>query len=502
MTEDEYVTLLAATRDELCSVEFLACPALHPTRQAVALRARLGLIATAPATPTGFRARLRLTAPWLVLFVYCARRALTLLVVRMAAWAVGVRQHTPVDLVMRSWAVASVVAAVPRDFYFGGLQDSLAAEGVRVVRLLRRVGRSSQLKATLQLLRMRRGDVLPEDLFVSPLEPIRILLRLAAARLRLRRGSEPAAGTPAAIVRAAVRNDLSSVETAVALEIYAASRAAAHRLRPRAYVTFYEGFSWEPCAWRGIDEAGVDTTIVGFNHTVICVANYAMRHPRRSAWYRSVPDHVFCAGEVQRELVAASHHGLGVPVETLGSPRVLSAPSPPALSPTHDVIVIPEGLIDEIRTFFVFIAETNAIAPQLKFLVRLHPVLPFDRLPADVQGLVAGRANVELSQDTDFTTAVRRCRFALYSGSSAVLEAMTHRVLPLYLPGEENLDPLVEGTGVRVACRNAAELLWAIRAFEQRRPAEQLEMRDRAAAAAARYAVAFRPQVLRALVTA
>lgn len=504
LTETEYVELLTSLRERFAELECLACPTLHATRQATSLRARLGLIRQPAGRSRGLKAALRRQVPWIILLAYCLRRTAALILFRIAALCLGGRAPGSCEIVLRSWVVTDIRQALARDFYLGDLPQALEKEGRRVVRLLRQAGRSSQLRFDIALLRSGAVGVLPEDWFLPVSAPMRVFVRLAACWVRMRAAGQVADG-PAAVVREALIQDLSSIDTAGAMEIYYSSRAASRRLRPRVYLTFYEGYSWEPCAWRGIDDAGTCARVVGFNHTIVCRASYALLAPARSAWYRATPDLVLCAGDAQRDLLGRSHGPLAIPVRTLGSPRVIAAPEdPPAVDRStarYDVLVLPEGILEECRLLLGMIAEAAVQAPQMRFLIRLHPVLPFHALPREVKEPVEKLPNVEVSRLSDFSSVLADSRTVLYRGSSAVLQAMTHGVVPIYYraEGADDVDPLWEGAEVHEECSTARELIDVVSDLGARNSDWFVAWRRRSTAVARRYAMVFQSSTVRDL---
>ncbi|MBT6746355.1 MAG: hypothetical protein HOB26_07360, partial [Flavobacteriales bacterium] len=108
----------------------------------------------------------------------------------------------------------------------------------------------------------------------------------------------------------------------------------------------------------------------------------------------------------------------------------------------------------------ILCARTN---PEVKFIWRLHPIVTFESLKAQNPKLRNHPGNIILSKATleeDFS----RSHWALYRGTTAIVQAVAAGLRPIYLqsPGELTIDPLYELDILRVSVNSVSEFNRAI----------------------------------------
>jgi len=82
--------------------------------------------------------------------------------------------------------------------------------------------------------------------------------------------------------------------------------------------------------------------------------------------------------------------------------------------------------------------------PDIHFIFRTHPVLPYTMLSEKYTDLDMFPQNCSVSVSSDINTDFDRCSFLLYRGSSVALYAVLNGLRPIYygIPGEMSIDPL------------------------------------------------------------
>jgi hypothetical protein len=400
----------------------------------------------------------------------------------------------PADILLKTWGFGPTVSTRPADFYYGSLPEQLAQRGVRCVVLCGDATGGSPTAFAADVLRQTRWRAMPETLLVplwAPLltawQQLRASRRLAAA---IRSAAEPrltrmfAAAQRASLATITLRNTL----------FYYIARTAVRAWRARVFVTLYEGQPWEQPAWAGAKAADPACRTVGYQHTILLPHSLSVLAPRPQPWGPSRPDVALCVGQVTRAMMAGTPawHGESedrlvvfgtyrrAGVERAAAPR---PPTPPS------ILVLPEGYLNESKTLFTFAMEAAARLPTVRFILRCHPVLPFDRVRSVLAHQPEAFPNVEVSTEPAIEADYARASVLLYRGSSAVLYAILAGLKPVYLDDGRApaIDPLFALPQWRAVVRTPEDLSQALaRLQSQEAPARETEWR-----AAADYAASY-----------
>ena len=107
------------------------------------------------------------------------------------------------------------------------------------------------------------------------------------------------------------------------------------------------------------------------------------------------------------------------------------------------ILVIPEGLIEDVDLFINFIKEITKKIKKFKFLIRFHPVISKTQIKERVS-LLKNNPNIVFSEDT-LTNDIQKSSYVFYRGSTAVFSSVIAGLTPLYFNYDEvNLNPLYE----------------------------------------------------------
>ncbi len=370
------------------------------------------------------------------------------------------------ELIGKTWCFDPPPSHQFNDFYFGDLLRRLGERGVRTLLIWGDSrGRNWRFRALPQ-----PGDCayLPE-LILAPLNaPLAMWWNQLRSALRLRRLARKSRDEEIrAVAREASRECLSHRILPVGI-YYWIGREAVRRFRPRAFLSLYEGHGWEQCLWRGIESSDARCAILGYQHTVLQPHNLALTRQGTEGGISLHPHGVLCLGPHTRRLMEPSH--LGSDLQVFGSFRyhpatVSSAPRPQS----RQVLVLPEGHAEEAVLLFEAAAAAAERLPNHRFILRCHPVLPFDK----VRGLLARDPlrlpNVELSKNRSIAEDMACSSVVLYRGSSAVLYAILSGLKPIYLENREwgEIDPLFELQDWRERVDGAEEFVAALQRFSE-----------------------------------
>lgn len=364
-----------------------------------------------------------------------------------------------IDVMFVSHLLNASQASAAEDFYFGRLPEMTAAEGI-----------------STRLVLMNHTGVSPGRLASQPTPkgrvPRTILPNVSDARgeLRLRARMRNAARSLRAEARGceddllcrvydeAARRAL-TVASLEGLRTYEQIRAYARRWRPKAIVLTYEGHAWERLAFAAVRSVVPDAKCVGYHHTILFRRQHAALQLLGPPFD---PDVILTAGEVSRERFRAAVAPAGVLVETLGIHRrqaVSEAGPAETGSKPLCCLVVPDGIVSEVERLFDF-AVAAARLSDVRFLLRLHPVLQFHNVLKEAPRFGSLPPNVELSTAT-FTDDLARARWVLYRASNAAVYAVIAGLRPLCAQdhSEMSVDSLHHVEGWKRVVASPAELV-------------------------------------------
>jgi len=219
------------------------------------------------------------------------------------------------------------------------------------------------------------------------------------------------------------------------------------RVKPRVVVATYEGHGWERLVFHAARQVAPDVLCVGYQHTVL--------FPRHHAALRRLgpefdPDLILTTGHLNARRIAVSMPNIRV--EVYGTHRAPQDFKLPASDRRPQCLVVPDGVQSECETLFDFAIACSRAMPQLQFVFRTHPILPFATLTQRCRRFAQLPHNVRVSSEVTLEADAETSRWVLYRGSSAVIGSMLSGARPIYLqrhPAELAIDPLYGLTGWR-----------------------------------------------------
>ena len=324
------------------------------------------------------------------------------------------------------------------DLYFGDAPAALAGHGISSVTALINHSRHDwrQLRPDWQQGRIVRV-LLSRRLGMAAEASLNGQLRRGGKRLQF--GAEPGETPFARRVRemAAARATASGASTALRIGLQIEDLVS--RLRPKVLVTTYEGHSWERLAFRSARNANPGIACIGYHHALLFPDTTAMVN---LLGHDYDPDMILTAGNNSRAWFSAQASLAGLPVQTLGSVRLLKiAGTLEQRSASRTCLIIPEGTPSESIKLISLAAEAARRAPHIHFRIRLHPVLRATDLQRE-KWLASLPSNMSWS-DSSFDDDLGQSRFVLYRGSTAVISATLAGIRPIYFDdGGVMIDPL------------------------------------------------------------
>jgi hypothetical protein len=376
-------------------------------------------------------------------------------------WFYGDRSPDRADVLFVSHFVNAAQAGAASDFYFGELPDALAARGrTCAVALINHVEHPAPTFMPGWVAAKVPRIVLSRTLGVRGEATLARRLRSESRRLRIEACGARDDFHRRALLSAA--GHARSMNSVIALRIGEQVAELVRRIRPGAIVATYEAHAWERVVFAAARSVHPAVRCIGYHHTILFPRQHAVKRRLGGAFD---PDLILTAGPATRDQLACAPGLGGIPIGVLGTHRRSPVPQtrrqPPDGPPT--CLVIPEGLPGECLVLFDFALQCAKLAPSVRFLLRMHPVLTFASIAAQDSRLQSLPPNVEVSA-IPIAGDYARSRWALYRGSSAAVHAVLAGIRPIYVsrPGELSFDPMHELASWRSVVSTAEEFLQTV----------------------------------------
>jgi hypothetical protein len=374
-----------------------------------------------------------------------------------------------IDVLFVSHLVNESHAGREEDFYFGEAPSDLVAQGNSV--MITMINHSR--KPAEYFAEKWKGSPVPRVILTASLgilDEIAIRTRLKKESLRLRgiaKNKPPGLGR-----RVLVRASEESLSGGAHLNLRMAKQIGAlvAKLQPKVLVVTHEGHAWERLAFAAARTAHPNVLCVGYQHAAVFRLQHAIR---RSLGPKYNPDQILTAGEVSSTQLKSSLGLEGIPISVLGSNRSYKGsttnPEQPARKDRSDhstgrvCLVLPEGIASECHLMFEFSILCARANPETQFIWRLHPMVSFESLKAKNSKLLNHPENIILSKAT-LEEDIARSHWALYRGTTAIVQAVVAGLRPIYLqsPGPLSIDPLYELKIWRINVKSVSEFHQAI----------------------------------------
>jgi hypothetical protein len=343
------------------------------------------------------------------------------------------------------------------DFYFGGLPNALAVRGhSAVIALINHTGKDvGSLAARWNESRVPRVILAGSFRFLEEMALHR-RLKKESLRLRMRAKREDVRLTRCVLARAS--EAALSGGALTALRMASQIGALVAKLQPKAIVMTHEGHAWERMAFAAARSERPGIQCIGYQHAALFRLQHAIR---RNLAPEYNPDQILTAGIVGKAQLERAPGLKGIPISVLGSNRTfkgvdingehLMHPGQEEDSGHSACLVLPEGIASECKILFEFSLACAQTFPEIQFIWRLHPIVSFESLLAQNSKLKNLPNNIVLSSAT-IEEDIARCRWALYRGTTAIVQAVVAGLRPIYLqlPGEMTIDPLYDVEDWRV----------------------------------------------------
>lgn len=349
------------------------------------------------------------------------------------------------DVLMVSHLVNEAFTGQEGDFYYGKAAGELAELGISATIAL--INYTDMAPATLAG-RWRQAKI-PRVIFSSVLSFTDEWALFRRARAEARRLKAYAATqTNDLISRVATRagQEARSGGAISALRLGEQIKALVTRLKPRVILVTYEGHSWERIAFAAARSVSPQIFCIGYQHAALFNLQHAVQRRLADACN---PNAILTSGRVAQARLQKNPQLIGETVEVLGSNR--SFERQPVRAWRTDsgeacaCLVLPEGILSECNLLFDFALQCARRMPDIVFIWRLHPNMNYESLTQQNLAFRELPPNIVLSTHS-LAEDIDRSHWALYRGSTAIVQAAVSGVRPVYLhqTGSIPIDTLYE----------------------------------------------------------
>ena len=381
-----------------------------------------------------------------------------------APWAGPERLPTGIDVLFVSHLLSPSQAGQADDFYFGSVPDQLVAHKHRAVIALINYSRQS-----VEILASKwEGSAVARVIFsnaTSSFDYFRLYRRLWKESVSLRKLAvqEKCDLLRRVFIRAS--EEALSVSSVTTLRLASQVKELVGILRPKLVVVTHEGHAWERLAFASARMALPGIRCIGYQHAAVFRLQHAIR---RNLAREYNPDQIFTAGMVGKKQLQRAPGLNGSLVSVLGSNRIFKSVKTKGdcvigryrseYSSKYACLVVPEAFASECFLLFEFSLACAQLCPEIQFIWRLHPLVTFESLLAKYRKLRNLPRNIVLSRAT-LEEDTARCRWALYRGTTAIVQAVVAGLRPIYLQqsGEMTIDPLYELNAFRAVVTTVSE---------------------------------------------
>ena len=327
------------------------------------------------------------------------------------------------------------------DSYFGTLPNTLENQGYTVVVALinHTVKSTREISKHVEIINKSKLILLDTLSFRKELS---ILKKINHEKKKLKLILNAATGLKRKILTQ-LMVEIDANGTSRALRINLQVKELVKQYNINTIVTTYEGHSWERLAFAGARESNAKIKCIGYMHAPLFYQQHSLSRELEGKYN---PNQVWTVNHAIAEFLKLK---IKSQINSIGSDKYNKDQSEyrhNLISEKEKVcLVIPEGIISECDKLFNFSLECAIKDPSMNFIWRLHPILSFSDLMQKNKKFYELPKNISLSKGS-LSEDISRSSYALYRGSSAIIECIVGNLMPIYLDvdGEIIIDPLYQ----------------------------------------------------------
>jgi hypothetical protein len=228
----------------------------------------------------------------------------------------------------------------------------------------------------------------------------------------------------------------------------------------KSLITIHEGHSWERVVFSSAREVHKTINCIAYQHAILYRLQHAIFRPLDRCY---VPNQILASGVNSFNRLSHKFMSTGIHIRLGGSNRSVECLKQKFGQVTREFnrcIVLAEGIKEECYILYSFVASCAVLSPKTEFIFRLHPSVTFAKLKNFANPIITSIKNIRISTRS-LSEDLANCDYALYRGSSAIVQAVGNGLIPIYLrrPNELTIDPLFEIQSQRINVSTHEEFL-------------------------------------------
>ena len=351
---------------------------------------------------------------------------------------------TSVDFIFLTHLIAPDHASTTNEFYYGPIPKELANMGYSVAIAYVNMTDVSSAILAKQLPR----DAIHRLIFTNTIgiyDEIKMVSKVFKERKRLKTlGKSESLNFFKRVLLTASRESISP-RTIFSLRIGRQVARLISKMTAKSLITIHEGHGWERVVFANARAVCNTINCIAYQHAVLFRLQHAIFRPLDK---RYLHDQIIASGLTSFVRLSNKFMNSDIIIRLGGSVRSAEYPKPKFEQVTSQFkrcIVLPEGIIEECNILYSFVLACAALSPRTEFIFRLHPSVTFEKLKGIVGRNAVSAPNVYLSTRS-LSEDLVKCNYALYRGSSSIVNAVCNGLIPIYLsqPNELTIDPLLK----------------------------------------------------------
>ncbi len=220
------------------------------------------------------------------------------------------------------------------------------------------------------------------------------------------------------------------------LRFYEQIKKILTQYKPKNIFFTYEGHTWEKILCLIVKESLINSRSIGYQHSRFfryqCLAKKNLRN-------EIDPDIILTSGkisciELSKSIKNKEIVNIGKPCEEKFTLKLTNN----HIQSKIRICVIPEGILEECYKLLKFSLSLAKENKNIFFIWRFHPLTNFKKLNKKINFYTLP-ANISVSKNS-LNDDLKVSNMALYRGSSSILQAMKHGLIPIYLKIKNEID--------------------------------------------------------------
>lgn len=345
-------------------------------------------------------------------------------------WYSTESSYEAIDILIFSHYLKNYIPKSNEDFYYGNIIEELKTYNInaRIVQLNTTYDNKNTVKSYLEKIKSK-NIILSRSLCIKNEIHINNILKNGIKLLKNKRRTLKDDFSKLFLSEALSSANSSGAKLAVRLKIQITELIKI--LNPKILIVTYEGHSWERLIINAVTSSKHSIRSIAYQHGAIFKGQHAMLRDISGPYN---PDYIFCSSQYGRNLLEKSF----TRSKTIlyGTHKAIYGESNNK-NADNTILVTPEGLFEECKKLFLISYQSAILNQNIKYIWRIHPMLTFNDLKKRYKFMNNLPTNIVISNQ-DFKTDIKRSKYILHRGSTAVIEAVALGLIPIYLSDKQD----------------------------------------------------------------